>query len=329
MKETGREREMRRRAVLGSGLGLSLASPGILRAQGFPSRPIRLVVTFPPGGTTDILARQLQPKMSEVFGQPVVVENRSGASGAIGTVEIARSAPDGHTFGMVISTVISSTLISRQPYDALRDLTPIQLLARVADILVVPMSSPIRTVSDLIEHSKRNPGMTYGSPGIGTSVHIAGAMFALAAGVEMVHVPYRGGGPALTDLVSGHLNLMFGNASSTLPFVRDGQLRAIAVTSAQRAPYLPNVPTVAESGLPSVVIDEWYAFVGPAGIPQPIVERLNAGLNSIVTQPAERSRLLEMGAEVVAGSADEFSRFMREEVDKIGRVVRAADIRME
>ena len=318
---------MKRRILLGS--GLMLAAPAIVSAQTFPSRPIRLVVTFPPGGTTDILARQLQPKMSEVFGQPVVVENRSGASGSIGTVEIARAAPDGHTFGMVISTVISSTLISRQPYDALRDLTPIQLLARVADILVVPMSSPIRTVADLIEHAKRNPGMTYGSPGIGTSVHIAGAMFALAAGVEMTHVPYRGGGPALTDLVSGHLNLMFGNASSTLPFVREGALRAIAVTSAQRAPYLPTVPTIAESGLPGVVIDEWYAFVGPAGIPRPIVERLNAGLNGIVTQPAERARLLEMGAEVVAGSPDEFSRFMREEVDKIGRVVRAADIRME
>ena len=318
---------MKRRILLGS--GLMLAAPAIVSAQTFPSRPIRLVVTFPPGGTTDILARQLQPKMSEVFGQPVVVENRSGASGSIGTVEIARAAPDGHTFGMVISTVISSTLISRQPYDALRDLTPIQLLARVADILVVPMSSPIRSVADLVEHAKRNPGMTYGSPGIGTSVHIAGAMFALAAGVEMTHVPYRGGGPALTDLVSGHLNLMFGNASSTLPFVREGALRAIAVTSAQRAPYLPTVPTIAESGLPGVVIDEWYAFVGPAGIPRPIVERLNAGLNGIVTQPAERARLLEMGAEVVAGSPDEFSRFMREEVDKIGRVVRAADIRME
>lgn len=318
---------MKRRDILAG--GLALAAPSLSLAQPFPSRPIRLIVTFPPGGTTDILARQLQPKMSEVFGQPVVVENRSGASGAIGTVEIARAAPDGHTFGMVISTVISSTLISRQPYDALRDLTPIQLLARVADILVVPMSSPIRTVDDLIAHAKRNPGLTYGSPGIGTSVHIAGAMFALAAGVEMVHVPYRGGGPALTDLVSGHLQLMFGNASSTLPHVRDGSLRAIAVTSAQRAPYLPEVPTIAEAGLPGVVIDEWYAFVGPAGIPRPIVERLNAGLNGIVTQPAERARLLDMGAEVVAGNAEEFGRFMRDEVEKIGRVVRAADIRME
>nr|WP_314075289.1 tripartite tricarboxylate transporter substrate binding protein [uncultured Roseococcus sp.] len=319
---------MMRREMIAGGL-VSLAAPALGLAQGFPSRPIRLVVTFPPGGTTDILARQLQPKMSEVFGQPVVVENRSGASGAIGTLEIVRAAPDGHTFGMVISTVISSTLISRQPYDAIRDLTPIQLLARVADILVVPVSSPLRTVSDLIEHAKRNPGLTYGSPGIGTSVHIAGAMFALAAGVEMVHVPYRGGGPALTDLISGHLQLMFGNASSTLPYVRDGALRPIAVTSAQRAPYLPDVPTIAEAGLPGVVIDEWYAFVGPAGIPPPIVERLNAGLNGIVTQPAERARLLDMGAEVVAGNAEEFGRFMRDEVEKIGRVVRAADIRME
>jgi tripartite-type tricarboxylate transporter receptor subunit TctC len=318
---------MRRRDLLGG--GLVLATPTIVSAQTFPSRPIRLIVTFPPGGTTDILARQLQPKMSEVFGQPMIVENRTGASGAIGTVEIARAQPDGHTFGLVISAVISAALLTRQPYDPIRDLTPIQLLARVADILVVPVSSPIRTVPEFIAHAKANPGLTYGSPGIGTSVHIAGEMFALAAGVEMTHVPYRGGGPALTDLISGHLKLMFGNASSTLPYIRDGQLRAIAVTSATRAPYLPNVPTIAESGLPGFEIDEWYAFVGPAGIPQPILQRLNAGLNGIVTQPAERSRLLDMGAEVVAGSPEEFSRFMRSEVEKIGRVVREANIRME
>ena len=318
---------MKRRVLLGA--GLVLASPSLLRAQSFPSRPIRLIVTFPPGGTTDILARQLQPRMSEVFGQPVVIDNRTGASGAIGTVEIARAQPDGHTFGLVISAVISTALISRQPYDPIRDLSPLLLLARVADILVVRPSSPIRTVADLIAHAKAHPGLTYGSPGIGTSVHIAGASFALAAGAEMTHVPYRGGGPALTDLIGGQLDLMFGNASSTLPYVRDGSLRAIAVTSAHRVPYLPDVPTIAESGLPGFEVDEWYAFVGPAGIPPATIERLNAGLGSIVTEPAERARLLEMGAEVVGGSAADFGGFMRSEVDKIGRVVRAANIRME
>ncbi|MDB5415921.1 MAG: Tripartite-type tricarboxylate transporter, receptor component TctC [Rubritepida sp.] len=321
---------MKRRNILAGGAGLATAAlAGGASAQSFPSRPIRLIVTFPPGGTTDILARQLQPQIMATFGQPVIIENRSGASGAIGTVEIARAPPDGHTFGLVISAVISTALISRQPYDPIRDLTPILLLARVADILVVPMSSPIRTVADLIAHAKSHPGLTYGSPGIGTSVHIAGEMFALAAGVEMVHVPYRGGGPALTDLLSGHLQLMFGNASSTLPYVREGALRAIAVTSAQRVPYLPDVPTIAESGLPGFAIDEWYAFVGPAGMPAPVVERLNAGLAGIITQPAERARLLDMGAEVVGGSPADFGRFMQSEVEKIGQVVRDAHIRME
>ena len=298
-------------------------------AQDFPNKPVRLIVGSAVGGSIDTPTRIIAQGLSAKWGQPVVVENRAGASGAIGTVEIARAQPDGHTFGLVISAVISTALISRQPYDPIRDLSPLLLLARVADILVVRPSSPIRSVTDLIAHAKAHPGLTYGSPGIGTSVHIAGASFALAAGVEMTHVPYRGGGPALVDLVGGQLDLMFGNASSTLPYIRDGSLRAIAVTSAHRAPYLSDVPTIAESGLPGFEVDEWYAFVGPAGIPQPIIQRLNAALAGIVTEPAQRARLLDMGAEVVGGSAEDFGRFMRSEVDKIGRVVRDANIRME
>lgn len=322
---------MKRRALLATTPALAAPiSLGGAKAQGFPSRPVRLIVTWPPGGTTDILARQLQPQLTTALGQPVIVENRGGASGAIGAAELARANNDGHVFGMVTSTVISATLLSRQPYDPLRDLTPILLLARVANILVVNPSLPIHSVADLIAYARQRPGaLTFGSPGIGSAVHISGEMFKLAAGVDMVHAPYRGGGPALADLMSGHIQLMFGNASSTLPYVRDGQLRAIAVTSAQRAPYLPNVPTIAESGLPGFAIDEWYACLGPAGMPAPAVERLNAALMGIITQPSERARLLEMGAEVVGGSAAEFGRFMAEDVDKISRVVRDARIRME
>lgn len=319
---------MKRRDVLGAGLALTM--PAAASAQGgFPSRPVRLIVTWPPGGTTDILARQLQPQLSTALGQPVVVENRGGASGAIGATELARSPNDGHVFGMVTSTVISAALLSRQPYDPLKDFTPLVLLARVANILAVPNSSPIRSVQDLIDEAKRRPGaLTFGSPGIGSAVHISGEMFKLMAGVDMVHVPYRGGGPALADLVAGHIHLMFGNASSTLPYVREGALRAIAVTSAQRAPYLPNVPTIAET-LPGFAIDEWYACLGPAGMPAPAVEKLNAALMGIITQPAERARLLEMGAEMVGSTAAEFGRFMAEDVEKIGRVVREARIRVE
>ncbi|MCW8087913.1 tripartite tricarboxylate transporter substrate binding protein [Sabulicella glaciei] len=317
-----------RRAAMGAAFAAGLQAPVL--AQDFPTRPVRLLVTWPPGGTTDILARQFQPRLSALLGQAVVVENRGGASGAIGAAEMARMNPDGHGFGMVTSTVISAALLSRQPYDPVRDLAPIINLARVANILVVHPSLPVHSVQDLIALARSRPGaLTFGSPGIGSAVHISGEMFKLAAGVDMVHAPYRGGGPALADLVSGHIQLMFGNASSTLPFVRDRSLRAIAVTSAERAAYLPEVPTVAESGLPGFAIDEWYACLGPAGMAPRAVERINAAFNTIIAEPQERARLLEMGAEVVGGTPEAFGRFMGEEVEKIGRVVRDARIRME
>jgi tripartite-type tricarboxylate transporter receptor subunit TctC len=328
----GREDGMRRREVLAAAAagGVATTMPGRSEAQGFPSRPLRLIVTWPPGGTTDILARLLQPRIAAALAQPLVVENRGGASGAIGAAELARAPADGHTFGMVTGTVISTALLARQPYDPIRDFAPILLLARVANILVVHPSLPVHSVADLVALARRRPGaLAFGSPGIGSAVHISGEMFKLAAGVDMVHAPYRGGGPALTDLMSGHLQLMFGNASSTLPYVRDGSLRAVAVTSASRAPYLPEVPTVAESGLPGFAIDEWYGCVGPAGMPAAAAERLNAAIGGIVAQPAERARLLDMGAEVAGGSAEEFRRFMAAEVEKIGRVVRDARISME
>src|SRR3954468_19628534 len=248
---------MERRTLLGA-LGAAALLPAPALAQPFPSRPLRLIVTWPPGGTTDILARQLAPQLSVRLGQPVVIENRGGASGAIGAAELARAPNDGDPFGMVTSTVISAALLSRTAYDPLRDLTPILLLARVANILVVNPTLPVRTVSELIALAKAQPGrLTFGSPGLGSAVHISGEMFKLAAGVDMVHAPYRGGGPALADLVAGYLQLMFGNASSTLPFVRQGSLGAIAVPSATRAAYLPEVPTIAET-LPGFAIDEWY-----------------------------------------------------------------------
>ncbi|WP_043360402.1 tripartite tricarboxylate transporter substrate binding protein [Belnapia sp. F-4-1] len=316
---------MERRTLLAT-LGASALLPAPALAQAFPSRPLRLIVTWPPGGTTDILARQLAPQLSARLGQPVVVENRGGASGAIGAAELARAPSDGHSFGMVTSTVISAALLSRTAYDPLRDLTPILLLARVANILVVNPSLPVRTVPELIALAKAQPGrLTFGSPGTGSAVHISGEMFKLAAGVDMLHAPYRGGGPALADVVAGHLQLMFGNASSTLPFVREGSLRAIAVTSAARAAYLPDVPTIAET-LPGFAIDEWYGVLGPAGMPPAAAERLNAAFMDIVTQPDERARLLEGGAEVAGGTVEAFRRFMAEEVDKIGAVVRDARI---
>lgn len=300
------------------------------RAQAFPARPLRLVVAWPPGGTADILARQMQAPLSAVMSQPVVIDNRGGASGAIGAAEIIRATPDGYTFGMVTSTLVSMALLQRQSYDPVHDVTPILEHSRVANILVVHPALAARSVTELVALSMRRPGgLSFGSPGIGSAVHISGEMFRLATGANMVHVPYRGGGPALADLVAGSLQLMFGNASSTLPYVRDGSLRALAVTSARRAPYLPDLPTVAEAGLPGFVMEEWYGVIGPRGMPAATVERLNAAIAGILSAPAERARLLDMGAEVAAGTPGDFGRVIAEDMQKIAQVVRDARVTLE
>ena len=326
---------LRRGLLAGAGAVAATAAdmrrrPARAQQAGWPSRSLRLVVPWPPGGTTDILARQIQPPLSAALGQPVVVENRGGASGAIGTAELLRAAPDGHSFGFVTSTLVSAALLGRQPYHPVDDVTPILRLADVANILVVHPALPVRSVPELIAYARERPGrLSFGSPGIGSAVHISGEMFKLATGVDMVHAPYRGGGPALADLVGGQIQLMFGNAGSTLPYVRSGAVRPLAVTSARRAPYLPDVPTVAETGVPGFDVVEWYAAIGPAGVPPAVAERLNREIMAIVGTPEGRARLLDIGAEVVGGTPAEFGAFLRGEVDKIGRVVREARISVE
>ncbi len=319
---------MKRRTLFAS--PALLAAPASHAQPAWPTRPIRLVVPWPPSGTTDILARHIAPPLSQALGQPVVVENRGGASGAIGTVDLLRAPADGHTIGFVISTLITSTLLSRQPYHPINDVTPILHLADVANILVVNNALPIHSVQEFIAYGRANPGrLSFGSPGIGASVHISGEMFKLATGIDMVHVPYRGGGPAIADLMGGQIQCMFGNASSTLPHVRSGSVRALAVTAARRQSYLPDVPTIAEAAIPGFEIAEWYAVVGPAGLPPAIVERLNREILAIAGTEDGRAKLLDMGAEVIGGTAQEFSAFLRVEMDKIGRVVREARIQAE
>ncbi len=319
---------MQRRSAL-------LATPALLapaaRAQGtWPSRPIRLISPFPPGGTTDILARQIAPPLATALGQAVVVENRSGGAGAVGVVETLRAPADGHTICLTISTLVTGALLTRQPYHPVNDVAPILHLANVANILVVNKALPIHSLAELIAYGRANPGrLSYGSPGIGSSVHIAGEMFKAATGIDMVHIPYRGGGPALADLVGGQLQLMFGNASSTLPFVRADSLRALAVTAATRQAYLPELPTVAEAGLPGFEIVEWYAMIGPAGIAPAIIERLNLAIMAIVGSPESRARLLDLGAEVVGGTAVQFGEYLKTEMDRMTALVRTANLRME
>ena len=325
----------RRQALAGiAATGALIRRPALAQprpaAAAWPTRPIRLIVPWPPAGTTDILARQIAPPLSAALGQSVVVENRGGASGAIGTVEALRAPPDGHTICLSISTLITAALLSRQPYHPIEDVTPILHLADVPNILVVHPSLPVRSVAELIAYGRANPGkLSFGSPGIGSSVHISGEVFKLATGIDMVHVPYRGGGPALADLVAGQIPMMFGNASSTLPHVRNGSVRPLAVTSARRLPFVPELPTIAEAAIPGFEVVEWYAFFGPAGMPEEAVQRLNREIMAIVGTLEGRQRLLDLGAIVTGGTPEEFGAFLRREHEKIARIVREARIPME
>jgi tripartite-type tricarboxylate transporter receptor subunit TctC len=317
---------MRRRGLLAA-----LTMPAIAWAQpAWPSRPIRLLIHFPPGGTTDILGRYLAPPLSAALGQTVVVENRTGGNGAVAIVETTRAAPDGHTICMSISTLITQALLTKQPYDPIADVTPILHLANVGNIVVVNPTLPIHSLADLVAYAKANPGrLSYGSPGIGSSVHLSGELFSQAAGIQMVHVPYRGGGPALADLVAGNIQLMFGNASSTLPFVRGGSVRPLAVTSATRQAYAPDLPTIAESGYPGFAVVEWYAMIGPAGMPPAVVERINREIMAIVGTPEGRARLLDLGAEVVGGTPAEFGALLRADLTRTEALIRGANIKAE
>jgi tripartite-type tricarboxylate transporter receptor subunit TctC len=322
---------MQRRTMLAA--TAALATPALVPAlaqPAWPNRPIRLIIPFPPGGTTDILARYIGPPLSAALGQSVVIENRTGGAGTIGALETIRAPADGHTICITISTLITTALLSRQPYHPVNDVTPILHLANVANILVVNKALPVHSVAELIAYGRANPGkLSYGSPGIGTSVHLSGEMFKQATGIDMVHVPYRGGGPALADLVGGQLQLIFGNASSTLPFVRGDQVRALAVTAATRQSYAPELPTIAEAAIPGFAVAEWYAVIGPAGIPAPVTARLNREILAIVGTPEGRARLLDMGSEIVGGTPEEFGAFLRADMARTEALVRSTGIRME
>ncbi len=315
---------MQRRAILAAGL----AAPMLARAQAaWPSRPIRLMIPWPPGGTTDILARVIAPPLGQLLGQPVVVENKGGASGAIGTIDMLRQPPDGHAFSIVTSTLVSAALITRQPYHPVDDVTPIMHLCNTPNILAVTPGLPVHSVPELIAHAKANPGkLAFGSPGIGSAVHISGEMFKLMCGVDMVHVPYRGGGPALADLVGGQIQLMFGNGSSTLPFVRQGQVRALGVTSARRQAFVPDLPAIAEF-VPGFDVVEWYAVIGPKGMAPDVVARLNAAVLQVVGSAEARAKILDMGSEITGGTPAEFASFLRADMEKIDRLVTTAGIK--
>jgi tripartite-type tricarboxylate transporter receptor subunit TctC len=301
-------------------------------AQTYPTRPIRLVVPFPAGGTTDILAREVGQRLSVSLGQPVVIDNRPGAAGNIGSDLVAKSAPDGYTLLMcTVSThAINPNLYAKLPYDHVKDFAPVILVAGVPNVLEVTPSLPVNTVSDLIKLAKEKPGqINFASSGSGTSIHLSGELFKTMAGVDMTHVPYKGSAPAITDLMGGQVQVMFDNLPSSLQQIKAGKLRAIAVTSAQRAPALPNVPTIAESGLAGFEASSWFGVVAPAGTPQAIIARINADVNQWLQSPDAKEKLLAQGAAAAGGTPEQFAAYIRTETEKWAKVVKASGAKVD
>lgn len=313
-----------------AGAALLLAGLSSAYAQAWPSKPVRLVVSYPPGGTVDAVARIVAPKLSAKLGQPVVIDNRGGAGGAIGGDLVAKSAPDGYTVLLDASNHAQNPALRKMPFDTLRELAPVSLLVKVPNVLVVNPSAPIKSVADLIAQAKAKPGaINYASSGNGSAQHLAGELFASMAGVQMTHVAYKGGGPALTDVMSGHVPVFFASLASSMPFIKDGKLRPLAVTGKAHAPALPQLPTVAEAGLPGYEVYEWNAVFVPAGTPAPVAERLSKEFAAALKDPEVRIRLEALGAEVIGSSPAELDSFRRAEIAKWTRLAKDNKIQLD
>jgi tripartite-type tricarboxylate transporter receptor subunit TctC len=320
---------LRQRAALGA-LTLLLAAGAW--AQAYPTKPIRLVVPFPAAGTTDILAREVAQRLSVSFGQSVIVDNRPGAAGNIGSDLVAKSAPDGYTLlmGTVGTHAINPSLYAKMPYDHVKDFVPIVLVAGVPNVLEVTPSLPVNSVADLIKLAKEKPGqLNFASSGSGTSIHLSGELFKTMAGVDMMHVPYKGSAPAVTDLMGGQVQLMFDNLPSSLAQIKAGKLRAIAVTSAERAPALPNIPTIAESGLPGFEASSWFGLLAPSGTPAAVVARINADVNQWLQTAEAKEKLLAQGAAPAGGTPEQFAAHIRAETEKWAKVVKVSGAKVD
>ncbi len=313
-------------------LGLTFACADA-PAQNYPSKPIRLVVPYPPGGPLDIMARAIGQKLTEAWHQPVVVDNRAGAGGNIGADLVAKSPADGYTLlmGAVATHAINPTLYGKLTYDPVKDFTPVALVAQVPNILVVNPSVPAKSVKELIEFARARPGyLNFGSGSTGSTGHLAGELFKTMAGVQMVHIPYKGGAPAMADLLAGQVQLMFDNLANALPNVRAGRLRALAVTTLARSQAMPDLPTIAESGLPGFDLTTWFGLMVPAGTPPEIVVRLNKEIVRALNAKDMRERLDKMGTEPPPNNTPEhFAAFIRTEAAKYAKVVKDSGARVE
>jgi tripartite-type tricarboxylate transporter receptor subunit TctC len=313
----------------------ALAAPSILssRALGsdWPVKPVRVVVPFTPGGSTDITARLVSNRLQEVWGQSVVVENRPGAGGNIAADVVAHSDPDGYTIFIVGPGLATNQFLYPQlSYDPVRDFAPVTLLITQPNLMCVPNSSPAKSVQEFIAYCNANPGkVTYASSGNGTTLHLSGELFKRLAKVEMIHIPYRGGAPAINDLIPGRVDVIFDNMPSILPHAKAGSLRALAVTTKERVAVVPEIPTIAESGVPGFDVFSWFGFFVPAKTPEGVIAKINADTNAALVYPSVKSRFEELGADPKGSTPAELATFLKSEIDKWGPVIREAKIRVE
>jgi len=320
------------RSITGIVVAALLAASALVHAQSWPSKPIRYIVPFAPGGTTDILGRMVAAGLSSSLGQPVVVENKPGQAGSIGAAELARAAPDGYTIGggTISSHAINATLYPKLPYDPLKDFAPITMLATLPNMLVVHPSLGVASVQELIALLKANPDKySFGSAGNGTSQHISGELFKIMTGVSMQHIPYKGSGPMITDLLGGTIGMSFENITTAYPPAKAGRLKALAVTSAKRSFVAPEVPTLAESGLPGYDISSWQAMYAPAGLPRNIVARLHAETVKVLRSPENQKKLADLGLDPGGMAPEELGALMRAEIPRLGKVVKESGARVD
>jgi tripartite-type tricarboxylate transporter receptor subunit TctC len=312
-------------------LVLALSSMPVM-AQQYPAKPIRMVVGFAPGGGTDLVARIIGQKMTESWGQPVLVDNRAGATGTIGADLVAKAPSDGHTLlmGHVNSHGIAPNLFKKLPYDAERDFSMVAYVGYVPNVLVIHPSVPAQNVKELIAIAKSKPGtLNYASSGVGSTQHLAGELFTLLAGVKIVHVPYKGSGPAVVDLLAGHVSMNFDTMPPVLPHIKSGRMRALALTTPKRSPQLPNVPTMIEVGLKGFDMTNWYGVMAPAKTSRDTVTKLNAEINRIVMLPDARSKLEEAGTQLDPMSPEQFATFLHSEIAKYAKLVKAANVTLD
>jgi len=322
-----------RRKFLHAAASAAVLVSGVTRvasASDYPTRPVHLVIGYPPGGSADMTARLTSQWLSERLGQQFIVESRPGAATNIATESVVRAAPDGYTLLLAApANATNVALFAQLNFDFMSDITPVVGIIRFPDVVDVNLSVPVHSIPELISYAKANPGkLNFASSGIGSTLHVAGELFKMMAGVDIVHVPYRGAAPALVDLMSGRVQLMFDNVPSSLEFIRAGKLRPLAVTTAARSEVLPDLPTVADF-VPGYEASAWYGIGAPKGTPPEIVDKLNGAINAMLADPAARARFVDLGASLLPGSAADFGNLIANETEKWGKVIKFADIKPE